>query len=580
MRRRLPTFLTSVAVPLPLRLALAVIALVYLVNFLALGFLVGPHDFDHLSSYYELAWRFWRSGEVFPGYNPYFCGGQTLAGNPQVPIYHPLVLLVPILGPTWTIKLELLAQLAAGLYGLDRILKRFGADDTQRAWGCLIFSAGGGVVARFLVGHVTLGFYLLYPLLLELSYRISDPDSRKPYPAYFALFLYCGLYKPNFLIYGVPPLFIEAFFRAMSAKTLRPVISIVVATLFCAAGGAISFLPAARYFTDFPRIDDIATKYIPPYAFFSNLLLPLKAIPKLFYGSGFLQRHEYNQFVGPIALALAWPGLKRLYQTLRPEAIGLVCMAFFSAWVGFGSTATHFQWHLPFTWFREVWPGFTSIRVPVRFWFSATLVVALLSPLGFRWPSDIGKRVALVLLGILPLVITAVINLSKPSYLAHETQWEAPREYPKARVWVWGSIHDMLTPIRRGEGVLACVYNLESNQSTDVKPGAQLAPDTSWQGWSEILVATNSRLGQRFTFNLNHSKYWAFEGNGAQVVSEPGDRLEIEALGPTIAGRLVFRQPAADLGAKVSLLTLAFALALWAGSYYFRQRRNRSGARA
>ena len=101
-----------------LKLSLAIVIGTYVVNFAVFGDRIGPFDYDHLSSYYELAWRYWISSPGVPQYNPYFCGGRTLGGDPQVPLFHPGVLLVPLLGPTRVIKLELLMQLALGVYGL------------------------------------------------------------------------------------------------------------------------------------------------------------------------------------------------------------------------------------------------------------------------------------------------------------------------------------------------------------------------------------------------------------------------------------------------------------------------------
>jgi hypothetical protein len=195
--------------------ALVALAAVYLVNFFLLAFLIGPFDYDHLSGYYELAWRFWRAAPGWPGFNPFLCGGRTLGGDPQLPLFHPFVLLVPLLGPTVVIKWEMLLQLGLGLWGLSGCLRRVGVSSEGWGWGLFVYAAGGAVITRFMVGHFTLGFYFLYPLFLSLSYRLSDPDCHfRLRVAYWTLFLYSSLYKPNFLIYGVPPLLVECAFRA------------------------------------------------------------------------------------------------------------------------------------------------------------------------------------------------------------------------------------------------------------------------------------------------------------------------------------------------------------------------------
>ena len=159
-----------------LKVALAILVFTYLVNFIFLGFFIGPFDYDHLSAYYELAWRFWVQSPGLPHFNPFLCGGRTLGGDPQIPIFHPLVIFIPILGATWTIKLELLAQIFLGTWGLHRWLLNWKVERTGCLWGVFLFLSGGGVVAKALVGHVTLGSYLLLPLFFLLSYRLAEKE--------------------------------------------------------------------------------------------------------------------------------------------------------------------------------------------------------------------------------------------------------------------------------------------------------------------------------------------------------------------------------------------------------------------
>jgi len=397
-----------------LQLSLLVLVTVYVVNFGFLAFLIGPFDYDHLSGYWELAWRFWRTSPGLPHYDPYLCGGRTLGADPQLPIFHPLLLLVPILGATVLVKWEMLAQLSAGAWGLLGMTRHLGISSEGKRWALFLYLAGGAVVARFLVGHVTLGFFFLYPLFIYLSYR----GARLPY---YGLFLYASLYKPNFLIYAVPALLVEASARAVAQRQPRIFVDCIIGVTLGAFGGAVSLIPSWRYFAQFPRVDGTQPLLVPFYAFIANLLLPLKAIPKAFYGDGFLQRHEYNLFLGPAALLYAWKGRLPLSAEWRALAI----LGIFSLWMGFGAPTAHFSPLWIYSWFRPWWPGFASIRVPTRFWYGTFLALILFSARGFCLPKTRGTFIAWLGIGVLPLLLSAAINLSKPSVLATETEWSA-----------------------------------------------------------------------------------------------------------------------------------------------------------
>ena len=237
-----------------LQRALYLVGLAYAACFFLAGPWVGPYDYNHLSGYYEIAWRFWKTQSGLPQYNPFLCGGRTLAGDPQIPIYHPFTLLVGLLGPTVVVRWEMLAQIALGAWGMLRLLTYFELPRANRLWGTLLFVAGGAVLARFEVGHVTLGFLFLFPLFLYLSYRIaSNRDVARSFCWYLLLFIYCGLYKPNFFAYAVPLLGIEAAARAFFQRRPRVILAFGAAALLAAGVDAISLLPAADYFARFPR---------------------------------------------------------------------------------------------------------------------------------------------------------------------------------------------------------------------------------------------------------------------------------------------------------------------------------------
>ncbi len=502
-----------------------------------------------------------------PHFNPYFCGGRTLGGDPQIPVFHPLVLLVPLLGPALLLRLEMLAQLALGTWGVWLCMKRWGYPAANRIWGCLLFAAGGATIARYLVGHVTMGFFTLFPLVFYCSYRLSEaspPSTSRWRASYVLLFLYSGLYKPNFFIYGAPLLALEAFFRSVFTRSFRPI-------AFCAAGliltgllCAVTLLPASEYFAQFPRTSDGGAKAIPFYTLIAALLFPIKTLPASWYGPVFLQRHEYSVFVGPVAVGFACLALRA--RSLPREAWGLAAMGVFSAVLGLGNSSMAFSLAEPFSWFYAFWPGFQSARVPTRLWYGFFLAMLFLSAAGWRVPRTIWGVWVVGVLGILPLVAQATANLIQPAWFASQPQWEPRRQYPSSIVQVHADQDAPYTALRLGQAVIECADNIEAWRSPAVVEGDTLALSresgllAEWRGWNVIAIRGHAINAQRVELNLNHHPYWRVTSGSSTIISTAYSRLAIEVPAGNAEVTLTYTQPKVTEGAFISLGTLVLVL--------------------
>ncbi|MBI4403758.1 MAG: hypothetical protein HY537_06340 [Deltaproteobacteria bacterium] len=565
-----------------LTMSLTLVIALYVIHFVLFGFYIGPYDYDHLSSYYELAWRYWASSHHLPHFNPYFCGGRSLGADPQIPIFHPLVILVPVMGATSLIKLEMLGQLALGTWGLFKLLKNMGCPRENVLWGMLLFISGGGIVCRFMVGHVTLGFFFLFPLFVYLSYELAKCSGKRQHKLAcltLLLFTYAGLYKPNFLIYGVPLLAVEHFSRAWLTKNIRVAGWFIAGILCCILVNASAYLPAWHYFTHFPRTYDAGIKHSPWVAFVANLLFPLKAVPEPLYGNVFMQRHEYSIFLGPVGLFFAALAIKRNFHW--HQAIPFILMALFSFGLGLGATEEGLSIFTPFSWLYSWWPGFHSIRVPVRFWFAAYFVLVLFSAKGFSPPASRVHWVLLLGLGILPLLANVSINLFKTTLLAAQKQSSIPRLYPHELLWAEGHPDNMYSYIRKGQGVLACQDNLESHRSSKVEQGPFLRTniigpahvDARLLDWNEIAVSATNAQHSTIRFNFNHSPQWIFRGQGATISSVLGEPLTLTASNKMIEGHLVYEQPYLKEGVAITMCSiLAIGVGLLGWGYTMRRR--------
>lgn len=496
-----------------LKWAVYALAATYFINYVLLGFVLDVSDYDQLSGYYEMAWRFWRSGNLIPHFNPYFCGGRPLGADPQIPIFHPFVILVPLLGPTWIVKLEFLGQLLFGLWGLWKYLGFYKCTQEQKVWALFAFAAGGGVVARFMVGHITLGYMFLLPLFFYFVHAQQERPSRKLFLGYVLLHLYAGLYKPNFLIQALLLIFCYTTLFSIVSKSIKPLLREIAATALSVLVSAVIYLPAHFYFLENPRKDSAAPLLIEWKALFANFLIPVKAVPNAWYGFGWIQHHEFSEFLGPGVVLLAVLGLRKQITANRIVLLGVLL---FSIWIGMGAPVHEVHLQHIYSWFYPIWPGFKSIRAAPRFWFGAYTILVVCSAFAFQMPKKLPNRLAFLFLLILPLLGNAVVNLSKPTVFAVQTQWTAKRLYPAQPEFVEATDGDSYRFLRQGIGVLHCVENVQVQKAKGLRPGNLMQRGTDaglkWKDWSTLEIDTQSTTP--LLFNLNFAREWSFEGKG------------------------------------------------------------------
>src|SRR5690606_32381935 len=119
---------------------------------------------------------------------------------------------------------------------------------------------------------------------------------------------------------------------------------------------------------------------------------------KAWYGQSAILRHEYSVFIGPVAAVFAAWGLRRIWPE-RAERLSLLIFGIASVWIGLGRSTESLSVLEPFGWLREIWPGFSSNRAPVRLWIGAYLAVIVFSALGFSWPRKKRWQAAIICLG-------------------------------------------------------------------------------------------------------------------------------------------------------------------------------------
>src|SRR5262245_34836085 len=92
-----PTLALTLAIPI-----------LYLLVFGVFLFRTGDSDWDQILSFHDLSlWNEQLSG-VAKQWNPLMRGGMSLAGDPQVPVFSPSMILARVLDPAAAIKISCL----------------------------------------------------------------------------------------------------------------------------------------------------------------------------------------------------------------------------------------------------------------------------------------------------------------------------------------------------------------------------------------------------------------------------------------------------------------------------------------
>ena len=106
----------------------AAIPLIYVIVFAVFLVRTGDTDWDQILSFHELS--LWNGKLAGPAkqWNPLMRGGMSLAGDPQVPIFSPSMILARVIDPAAAIKISCLLFLGLGALGAWLLARDFYRD--------------------------------------------------------------------------------------------------------------------------------------------------------------------------------------------------------------------------------------------------------------------------------------------------------------------------------------------------------------------------------------------------------------------------------------------------------------------
>jgi hypothetical protein len=305
----------------------------------------------------------------FPIWNPYYCGGTTLIGNPQTTYLVPTFPLVLLFGTTFGMRLSILVVIVLSCEGAYRLMRHLGARPAAALLVSFAFPLYGRTFGWIRHGQYglhgeTLAVWVLYGYLRGLE--------RPAYLALGAAFLawivcYRGIQPgPQLAIaFGLWAV-LEAHRRWVEQRTLRaalwPLAALGVMGLLAAGYTALRMVPLLQTVLAHPRIQIEST-----WRSFSHAFVEVYGVPP--GTKGFDPAAGYA-YVGVATYLLAVAAVF-FARARRRAAIPLVVALVFSLiCLGYQGEFSLYPW-------MKKTPLLASLRNPTLYTFTGALFVAL-----------------------------------------------------------------------------------------------------------------------------------------------------------------------------------------------------------
>ncbi|MFL5250225.1 MAG: hypothetical protein ACJ79V_20575, partial [Myxococcales bacterium] len=310
-------------------------------------------------------------GEL-PSWNPYHCGGVVHYLDPQVPFPGPLFFLLFAFVPAVVaIKLWNFLHLVAGALGARALARDSGADPPSQVLAAVLMIAGGGVAEHLGGGQLWYTPFLLLPWALWAHRRaLHDPRYAVLCAAIFALAVLEGGVYPVPL--GLCAIGFDSLLRIGSPAERRGLArSLPMFVLLFPLLAAVKLVPVLAFLRRTPRLVplDDGMDLAEVLAAFTTRQHPRAFPPHVYVWP------EYDAYVGILALLLAAFGAA-LALSRRDRRIDLAVLLLL-LWCALGDVPGLSLFRL----LHEL-PIYRSLRVPSRFFYPATVFLALLAATG------------------------------------------------------------------------------------------------------------------------------------------------------------------------------------------------------
>jgi hypothetical protein len=530
---------------------------------------IGVADYDQFATFNQIA-LWWHSlGDYGVSWNPYLCGGATLVGNPQIPLFHPNMIFYRLFGAGNGLGMVLIPWMAGGFWSMWKFGRVYGLRPKPAGWIAVAWAVNGYFIGQLGSMHVMYAPYYLLPAFFLVNRAIARDGNWRALAVVPFMFTFPSFYNHHFLAYGFGFVLAHFLFEAFAARRERGIVLKVglylVAVAIAIGSLAMFMLPNLSWLSEFPRL--MPASFEPPLSLIQMLFFP---VPLIEFD---LPNDQFERYytLGPVLFILFLVSLRR--RVFRRPGLGpllLVGIAAFGFALG-TLVASGGPPILPFDALRKLVPVYRSIQVPSRFFINAIPIILLMTGLVWQDLIDEGRWSAARSRWILGFALVPLILFNfgyfQFSLFSQERSTDRHLAAEPAGPFEWGPPgyeFRMMRILEPNVGVLDCYEALEVPQAEDLRAEHGFVLDggptveVERANWGEFLLRAESPASVRF--NFNHHRGWrVIDTDGTvDVVSSNREPFAVTMSEGTYA-RFRYEVPSWALGVKVTLGALAVA---------------------
>jgi len=532
---------------------------------------IGVADYDQFATFNQIA-LWWHSlGDYDVAWNPFLCGGATLVGNPQIPLFHPNMLFYGLFGAGNGLGMVLLPWMAAGFWSMWKFGRAHGLRARPAGWIAVAWAVNGYFIGQLGSMHVMYAPFYLLPAFFLVNRSIARDGSWRALAFVPFMFAFPSFYNHHFLAYGFGFVLAHFCFEAFTARknpgiALR-VMLYVVGVALAIGILAMFMLPNLSWMSEFPRLQP--AHFEPPLSLIQMLFFPVPLIHYEFPNDQF----ERYYTLGPVLFVLFLVALRR--RVFLRKGLGtlvLIGVAAFGLAIG-SLVSSGGPPILPLDALRKVVPVYESIRVPSRFFINAIPIILLMTGLVWQDLLDEGKwsetRARFVLgFALVPLILFN-FGYFQFSLFSEERSVDRHLEAEPAAAFAWGPTgyeFRMMRILEPNVGILDCYEALEIPQAAALMPehgfiledGSPVEVDR--ETWGELVVRGETPATVRFNFN-HHAGWQVVETDGnARITSSNYQPFEVAMTEGTFA-RIRYVVPSWHRGIRITIFAVLGSLA-------------------
>ena len=315
---------------------------------------LGRGDWDQMFFYDEVPQITALTYRQFPLWNPYYCGGVTMIGNPQNRFISPLVFLNIIFGVVVGLKLRIILYSFWGMLGMYFLCKHFKVSDLAALVGSTLFIVNGKFTLHLTEGHMWMLSVAQLPFVF-LFFLKGLKDSK--YLFISAFFLSLIFYEGGIYVFPFTCLFLAVFtfFHALQEKKMKPVLDLLFLLLLCMLLSGPKLFPTLEFLSQYPRLTPTGGA-IPLASLYSLFIDKAQSMYRLYEPFPFLGWWNVGAYVGIVPAILSFLSL-----ALVKQKWPLVVTGIFFFFLGVGNFASFSPWAI-----LHKFPIFNNMWVPSR----------------------------------------------------------------------------------------------------------------------------------------------------------------------------------------------------------------------